>query len=188
MDIRVIKSKKAIHDAFLSLRAKKELQKITVKELCEKAMVNKSTFYSHYNDIFDLEDQIENEVIHSVVNSISHPEYIIENSSEFTREIINAFNTKAKLINTIFSNDSISNLAEKTIKELRETIYNRSPSLKENKKASIALDYALYGSYYAFKENTDLNGKIDSESAEPIFELASTIGDIIRKYIENKCL
>ena len=59
MDIRVIKSKKAINDAFLLLRAKKELKKITVKELCEKAMVNKSTFYSHYNDIFDLEDKIE---------------------------------------------------------------------------------------------------------------------------------
>lgn len=188
MDIRVIKSKKAIYDAFLSLRDKKELQKITVKELCEKAMINKSTFYSHYNDIFDLEDQIENEVIHSVVNSISHPEYIIEAPAEFTREIINAFNVNANLINTIFSNDSISNLAEKTIKELRETIYRRSPSLKKNKKASIALDYALYGSYHAFKENTDLQGRINSKEVEPILELANTISDIIRKYIENSCL
>lgn len=187
MDIRVIKSKKAINDAFLLLRAKKELKKITVKELCKKAMVNKSTFYSHYNDIFDLEDKIENEVIHSIVNSISHPEYIIENSSEFTKEIIYAFNSNAKLINTLFSDDCITNLAEKTIKELRETIYKRSPTLRENKKASIALDYALYGSYYAFKENTDLYGKIDAESAEPIFELASVIGDRIRKYIQDNC-
>ena len=47
MDLRIVKTKKAIINAFLALRAKRPLEKITVRELCEMAMVNKSTFYSH---------------------------------------------------------------------------------------------------------------------------------------------
>ena len=51
MDIRIEKTKTAIHNTFLELRSKKPLEKITIKELCEKAQINKSTFYSHYKDI-----------------------------------------------------------------------------------------------------------------------------------------
>ena len=54
MDLRVEKTKGSIVNAFLSLRAKKPLEKITVKELCQLARINKSTFYTHYSDIFAL--------------------------------------------------------------------------------------------------------------------------------------
>ncbi len=40
MDKRIIKSKENIKNAFIELRTKKELRKITVKELCEKANIN----------------------------------------------------------------------------------------------------------------------------------------------------
>ena len=62
MDIRIEKTKTAIHNTFLELRSKKPLEKITIKELCEKAQINKSTFYSHYKDIYDLSDQLETDV------------------------------------------------------------------------------------------------------------------------------
>ena len=35
-------------EAFLALLEKKEFAYITVKEICEKAGVNRSTFYLHY--------------------------------------------------------------------------------------------------------------------------------------------
>ena len=54
MDLRVEKTKGSIVNAFLSLRARKPLEKITVKELCQLARINKSTFYTHYSDIFAL--------------------------------------------------------------------------------------------------------------------------------------
>lgn len=40
--------------AFLEILEKKELPYITVKEICEKAGVNRSTFYLHYETIRDL--------------------------------------------------------------------------------------------------------------------------------------
>ena len=43
MDLRTEKTERSILNAFIGLRAQKPLEKITVKELCEKAWINKST-------------------------------------------------------------------------------------------------------------------------------------------------
>lgn len=53
-DLRIRKTRAAIHEAFLLLLQKKKLEKISVKELCETAMIGKGTFYLHYTDIYDL--------------------------------------------------------------------------------------------------------------------------------------
>ncbi|MBR2909581.1 MAG: TetR/AcrR family transcriptional regulator C-terminal domain-containing protein [Clostridia bacterium] len=45
---------KLMNTAFLYLLEKKEYDKITVKEICEKAGVNRSTFYLHYETMEDL--------------------------------------------------------------------------------------------------------------------------------------
>ncbi len=43
-----------MNEAFLALLEKKDFAYITVKEICEKAGVNRSTFYLHYETIGDL--------------------------------------------------------------------------------------------------------------------------------------
>ena len=78
-----MKSKKSIFDAFVNLRSKKELRKITVKELCEKALINKSTFYTYYEDMFDLSDKIESEVVDGIVSTISNPQMMIDEPVKF---------------------------------------------------------------------------------------------------------
>ncbi len=53
MDKRIVKTRLAVFNAVFDLAAEKELDKITVVELCEKAGINKSTFYLHYKSIND---------------------------------------------------------------------------------------------------------------------------------------
>lgn len=43
----------------LELMQHMEFEKITVKKICEKAQVNRSTFYAHFMDLFDMLDQME---------------------------------------------------------------------------------------------------------------------------------
>ncbi len=59
MDIRIEKQNVRSRMLFLELRSRKPLGKITVKELCSLAAINKSTFYSHYEDIYALSDKME---------------------------------------------------------------------------------------------------------------------------------
>lgn len=49
IDLRVVKTKENITHSFLELLEKKSIEKITVKELCEKARISRNTFYQHYH-------------------------------------------------------------------------------------------------------------------------------------------
>ncbi len=62
-DARKRYTRQMIKEAFLSLLKEKPVNKITVKELCELAQLNRATFYAHYKDCFDLMESIENELL-----------------------------------------------------------------------------------------------------------------------------
>ena len=70
LDIRIEKTERAIKQAFMELRAEKPLEKIRVKELCDRACINKSTFYAHYQDIYALANAMEDEMVEAVVASL----------------------------------------------------------------------------------------------------------------------
>lgn len=61
-DRRVQYTRKVITDTFLDLLSEKPFEKITVKEICEIADVNRGTFYGHYKDTYDLLEQVQQEV------------------------------------------------------------------------------------------------------------------------------
>jgi AcrR family transcriptional regulator len=62
IDRRIRKTKKALLQSLIELISKKKLSSITVKELTDLADVNRSTFYLYYRDIFDMVEQIEDEM------------------------------------------------------------------------------------------------------------------------------
>ena len=51
-DARVRYTQHALKQALLTLLKEKSVNKITVKEVCELAELNRATFYSHYSDCF----------------------------------------------------------------------------------------------------------------------------------------
>lgn len=53
-DLRVIKTKKALFKALMSLLQEYSFEEIKVSDICSKALINRSTFYAHYNDKYEL--------------------------------------------------------------------------------------------------------------------------------------
>lgn len=155
MDLRVKKTKTSIVNAFLELRSKKPLEKITVKELAELAMINKATFYLHYKDIYDLSESLEREVMQSVLNSCAHPEYVFTDTQKFTKELTDAYFSHRNLIHTLFSGNQANRLPQRIEQGIKQLIYEKYPELKEDMNYNVFLSYSIYGGYYAFLQNTD---------------------------------
>lgn len=61
-DARVKYTKMVLKKALLELMQRKPINKITVKEVCERAELNRATFYAHYSDCFDLLESIEEDL------------------------------------------------------------------------------------------------------------------------------
>jgi AcrR family transcriptional regulator len=62
-----IRSKRMIRQAFIELLQEKDLQKITVTDIVSRADINRGTFYAHYQDIRAVIEQIENELIETML-------------------------------------------------------------------------------------------------------------------------
>ena len=63
MDARTRYTKMIIQEVFLNLLEEKNVERITVKEICEKAEINRATFYKYYDNAFDLLEKLENETM-----------------------------------------------------------------------------------------------------------------------------
>lgn len=90
-DARTQYTRKVIRECFLELLKKTPLNRITVKEICERAQINRSTFYRYYADPFDLMEQLEIELLHSFEKylgdmSVHGPEYAVEAMLEAVKD------------------------------------------------------------------------------------------------------
>ncbi len=154
MDKRIEKTKRAIKNAFMELRAKKSLEKITVKELCDLAYINKSTFYSHYEDMYALSDALEYDMVLEIVSSIPRDiDYNFSNPEVFTREVTLAFIEYMPQINILFSGKSQTHLATHLETIIKKLIFSKYPEYENNAEMNVLLSYCIHGAYNASLSN-----------------------------------
>lgn len=59
-----------LKQSLLELLREHPIEKITIKDICQKADINRGTFYSHFSDPYDLLEQIENELFSEILSSV----------------------------------------------------------------------------------------------------------------------
>lgn len=70
-DRRIRYTKMILKDSFVKILRQKPISKITVKEICDDADINRATFYKYYYDQYDLLQQIENELTEGISHHLS---------------------------------------------------------------------------------------------------------------------
>lgn len=72
LDARKRYTQMVLKQSFLELLKEKPVSRITVKEVCALAQLNRATFYAHYSDCFALMESIENELIEAFEKSLRY--------------------------------------------------------------------------------------------------------------------
>ena len=151
MDYRIEKTKHSIFNAFIRLRSHKPLERITVKELCETAKINKSTFYAHYVDIYDLSEHIENDIVFNVIQNLNNIEDVINNPIDFVHNLSLEYTAKTALITIVFSGSRREQLPQKILTTIKEQVFSKYPEYANSPEKNIMLTYSVYGGYYAYQ-------------------------------------
>jgi AcrR family transcriptional regulator len=76
IDRRILKTKRQLRQGLTELLEEKSVKDITVRELSDLVDINRGTFYLHYKDIFDMVEQIENEMFENFRRALD--EYPVE--------------------------------------------------------------------------------------------------------------
>jgi len=100
---RVKMTKHLIKDAFTDLMEKSPINKITVKRICEVADVNRSTFYAHYSDQYELFEEIQEDIINLTPPISLYKKEVIFND---LKNFFNFINDNKKLYKIIFKNST----------------------------------------------------------------------------------
>ncbi|WP_239616419.1 TetR/AcrR family transcriptional regulator [Cohnella mopanensis] len=58
MNVRMTQTKQSLIDSFFHLVSKKDFEKIKIEDITKEAQVNRSTFYAHFNDKYEMLDYI----------------------------------------------------------------------------------------------------------------------------------
>lgn len=129
-DRRIRITKLAIKESLVELMQKDPISKISVKMICDAADINRSTFYAHYQDQFDLLTKIEKEIITDIkdhVFSINFVEHSVNSVTLFT-QMLDYVKVNAPLFKVLlsgngdasFQNELMYMGQEKLIAELSE--------------------------------------------------------------------
>lgn len=81
-DLRVIKTKKSLYDGLIMMMKDKPFEDIKVSDICKVALTNRSTFYDHFNDKYELLYALMKDLEDSLVSKLK-TNTNISNSKEF---------------------------------------------------------------------------------------------------------
>lgn len=88
VDRRVRKTRRQLREGLARLLEEKSIRDIKVKELVEEVDINRSTFYLHYSDIYDMLKQLEEELFQEIQEAIKkHPISADARSQAFIRQL-----------------------------------------------------------------------------------------------------
>lgn len=176
---RVALTKELIHRALIQLVKKQEIHKISIRELCNLAGINRTTFYNHYGSQYDVLTEIRDGYINHIAAAIESAdassresvfkrvtlvlEYV-ENNLDISKLLIQN-NIDETFAQRLFSLPKIEDLLSETLSNLTDP---------EDAKAIVS--FAVYGSYKLIQDWIAQDQRSDPEvMARRILTLAGAV-------------
>ena len=170
MDLRIVKTKKVIKEAFLEQRRNTPLEKVSVKAICTQALINKSTFYNHYADVFALSDELEDEVLQEGFDNFEHKDCLFTDPKRFIDEIPKIIDDQKEILLILFHNRE-DVMFRKLSKQLRD-YYKKSESSEQD---DVMLTFVISGAMLSMQIMQQEKKYSHAILSEKIAEMVSKI-------------
>ena len=176
VDRRVLKTKRAIRNAFAKLMVEKDINDITIMELADTADINRKTFYNYYSGVYQVVEDIERDILTSyeeLLGGIEFKQYMNTPYSLFERFSL-LINMDPEFFGYLLSMNGNVNLITRIMRLLKDKTCEVMVAQLDLDayKADIMLDFVLSGmlSVYQHWFNSE-----QSISAEEVSQIISTM-------------
>lgn len=147
MNQRIMLTKKLLKDGLTEMMQTQSIYHVSVRELCEKAGINRSTFYKYYGSPFELLEEMEGDLLQATEHFLSQQtgltdatalEHILkylEENIDFVRLLINS-NIDPAFADKLFSLTPIQSMMKEAFKSSLETV-----------QYEYVINYVVYGAF-----------------------------------------
>lgn len=173
-DQRILKTKQAVEDAFISLVELKGYNNVTLVDIAKKARVNRNTIYLHYES----KEQIISSILYSSfekeIEGFNVSQILKLRNNRFKMEaFINAFfvviDKNNELYRILLLEDQLVGYFNIAIKKIRKDLYS---NVKQTTKNEVLLDYFLFGLFGIISNYTIYAKGTVKENVKIIADLA----------------
>lgn len=140
VDRRIIKTKKAIRNAFIKLVSEKDYNNISVKDIADYADVDRKTVYNYYSGVFAIKEELENDLVNLWNDAIAQLDFEknIANPQQLFTILNDILNKNMDLCSNLMKLDSKAHVVRKMTASLTALVKN---ALKESELASRGEEY-----------------------------------------------
>lgn len=138
-NLKVINTKRKLSRSLISLLTSKSITEIDVSELCEKAGINRTTFYKHYASLYHLLDELIVQFfkrIETLFLSLSSG----ENTTSKVAYLLKYLKQNREFVTIIMNNNSFSSISERLI-QLNFICNLINSNIQYRKNAYVSEDY-----------------------------------------------
>ena len=154
-DLRVIKTKNLIYNTLIELMKDKTFEEIKVSDICNKALINRSTFYSHYEDKYDLLVDFINSLKDEFVTELNKNSSNL-NTKEYYIELIKIFlnhiEERKEMYTSIMINNKNSIMMDILLDVVNNDLLKKMISEEKNPKAiqkfKTSIPYDIIAKFY----------------------------------------
>ena len=145
-DLRIIKTRNGLYDALILLLKEKTFEEIKVSDICKKALINRSTFYAHFQDKYELFASLIDDLKQSLnyeLKNINKDLTVKEYYIELIRVFLDHIEGKEEIYNSIIINNKNSIIMDMIYDTINEDISKKLDDL--DIPTDIASSYYLGG-------------------------------------------
>lgn len=167
IDRRILKTKKAIRNAYAELLKNKNSSDITIKDIADVADISRKTFYYYYDGVWQIEDEIENELTKLLSKELENLdiEVLLKNPQTLFQNITEIICSDLDFYGNLILNDT--QLLSKFSNILEEEFKKRLEVSKINEETiNIISKYCIQGviSIYQYWFNSDRKRSLEQIS------------------------
>jgi Transcriptional regulator C-terminal region len=182
MDRRKKYTRMVLKESLMKLLQKKQISSITIKEICELADINRSTYYAHYSNQYELLNLIEEEFIEDLVATLSQYNFSKEKEAlQMTEKLFEYIAENSDVCHILLSENSDIHFQKKGMKITQQFIFKNwitDKTLDKETYEYINL-FLVSGSIYVIKNWLE-NGQNKTPK-----EMADILHNFINKGLSN---
>lgn len=151
---RVMLTKRLIREAFLKMLKTRKINKISIRELCQVAGINRTTFYNHYGSQYDVLNEIADTYIQSTSFTVINDMKAGKNIDECLTQVLQYIKDNlefAKLVLDLDNYDLLSHI-KISLPQFDHMVIKHLPEKLDLAEKKAIASYVQYGTVRLLKE------------------------------------